>query len=393
MLLTNKQEEALKIAVSRYKDRMPWTCIAGYAGSGKTTLIKFIIAALDLDPEDVAYVTYTGKAASVLRQKGCPNAVTAHKLLYNTKLMSNGQYFHTPKNKLDHEFKLIVVDEVSMLPKTLWELLLKHKIHILACGDPFQIPPIYQEEDNKVLDNPHIFLDEIVRQAKESDIIRISMDIREGKILKPYLGEDARIYSSAEVNSSMYLWADEIIVGTNKLRQEINNGIRSMLNYDKFPQEGDKIICLKNSWNYVSEFGEEALVNGTIGYLQDANPLKKIYRMGGINSKEIEFLLVDIETDNDNFISIPVDLTALTTGKKSFTSQEEFYIYKDKRNSFPPPIEFNYGYAITCHRAQGSQWDKVLVQEERFPFDKEEHARWLYTAVTRAAQKLVLILK
>jgi exodeoxyribonuclease-5 len=103
--------------------------------------------------------------------------------------------------------------------------------------------------------------------------------------------------------------------------------------------------------------------------------------------------LADIETDNDNFISIPIDLTALTTGKKSFTSQEEFYIYKDKRNTFPPPIEFNYGYAITCHRAQGSQWDKVLVQEERFPFDKEEHARWLYTAVTRAAQKLVLILK
>ena len=83
MILTKKQEEGLKIAVSRYYNNEPYTCISGYAGSGKSTLIKFIIASLDVDPEvEVAYVAYTGKAANVLQSKGCPNATTAHKLLY-----------------------------------------------------------------------------------------------------------------------------------------------------------------------------------------------------------------------------------------------------------------------------------------------------------------------
>ena len=83
MILTNKQNEGLRIAVARYKAHEPYTCIAGYAGSGKSTLIQFIIEALNLNPEeDVCYVAYTGKASNVLRQKGCPNAITAHKGLY-----------------------------------------------------------------------------------------------------------------------------------------------------------------------------------------------------------------------------------------------------------------------------------------------------------------------
>ena len=91
MILSNRQEAGLKLAVARYKAKEPWTCIAGYAGTGKSTLVKFIISALNLQPEDVAYVTFTGKAASVLRHKGCPNAMTAHKLLYFSKRMPNGQ--------------------------------------------------------------------------------------------------------------------------------------------------------------------------------------------------------------------------------------------------------------------------------------------------------------
>ena len=90
MVLTSKQETGLKLAVSRYKAHESYTCIAGYAGTGKSTLIKFIIAALGLAPEQVCYVAYTGKAAQVLKQKGCPNPITAHKLLYKAKPMPNG---------------------------------------------------------------------------------------------------------------------------------------------------------------------------------------------------------------------------------------------------------------------------------------------------------------
>ena len=139
-------------------------------GTGKSTLVQFIIAALNLRPEDVAYVTFTGKAASVLRHKGCPNAMTAHKLLYYSKRMPNGKYVFSPRKTLEGNYSLIIVDEISMLPNDLWELLLSHRKHVIALGDPFQIPPIEKKADNHVLDNPHIFLDEIMRQIGRAHV-------------------------------------------------------------------------------------------------------------------------------------------------------------------------------------------------------------------------------
>lgn len=128
----------MREAVERYKRGEKYTVIAGYAGSGKSTLIKFIISALNVDPEtEVAYVAFTGKAAAVLSQKGCSNATTAHKLLYKAKPMPNGSYKFIPRDTLEQEYKIIVVDEVSMLPTTLWNQLLRHHAYVIALGDPF----------------------------------------------------------------------------------------------------------------------------------------------------------------------------------------------------------------------------------------------------------------
>ena len=96
MQLTAKQQEGLEIAVQRYNDKAPYTCIAGYAGAGKSTLVKFIVEALHLDPIDVCYIAYTGKAALVLKEKGCPNAMTAHWLLYISFPSRDGTFFHQP---------------------------------------------------------------------------------------------------------------------------------------------------------------------------------------------------------------------------------------------------------------------------------------------------------
>lgn len=137
MELTAKQEQGLKIAVDRYKRCEPYTCIAGYAGAGKTTIIKFIISALNVLQDEVAYITFTGKASEVLREKGCANAQTAHRLLYYSKQLPNGKFIYRPKPTHELPYKIIVVDEISMLPIDMWELLLSHKIYILACGDPF----------------------------------------------------------------------------------------------------------------------------------------------------------------------------------------------------------------------------------------------------------------
>ena len=146
MILTTKQEEGLRIAVERYRNNEPYTVIGGYAGTGKSTLIKFIIAALDIRPDDVCYVAYTGKAATVLQQKGCPNATTAHQLLYYAKPMPNGTFKFFPKSKID--YKIVVIDEISMLPRPMWEELLKHRVYIIAAGDPGQLPPVDKNMDN-----------------------------------------------------------------------------------------------------------------------------------------------------------------------------------------------------------------------------------------------------
>ena len=184
--LTKKQEEGLRTAVARYQIGEKYTVIAGFAGSGKSTLIKFIIEALKIPQEEVAYVAYTGKAATVLQSKGCANAITAHKLLYKAKPMPNGTYKFYPKPVGSLEYRVIVVDEVSMIPRPMWELLLMHNAYILATGDQAQLPPINPDDDNHALDRPHVFLDEIMRQAQDSEIIRLSMHIREGNPLSTF---------------------------------------------------------------------------------------------------------------------------------------------------------------------------------------------------------------
>lgn len=395
MELTKRQEQGLRIAVERYNEGAPYTCISGFAGSGKSTLISFIISALEVDPEeDVAYVAYTGKAANVLREKGCPNAVTAHKLIYYSKLMPNGKYSYTVRKTLEQPYKIIVVDEISMLPKSMWEQLLRYGIYILACGDPFQIPPINSKEDNHVLDNPHVFLDEIMRQAQESDIIRLSMDIRAMKPIKPFEGNDVKVFDKDALSVGMCQWADQILVGTNARRNQINDLMRKQLGFGEEPQIGDKIICLHNEWEIYASDECTPLTNGTIGYITDFSQHildipKTIYKDTYIG------MLTNFKLDNGyNFENIEIDYKSISTGIKTLSGPQEYKLIKAyQKNIYQDrlPIEFNYGYAITVHRAQGSQWNNVLVVEERFPFDKVEHARWLYTAVTRSASKLVLV--
>ena len=389
MILTNKQEAGLKLAVARYKAKEPWTCIAGYAGTGKSTLVKFIISALNLQPEDVAYVTFTGKAASVLRHKGCPNAMTAHKLLYFSKRMPNGRFVFRPRPTLEGNYSLIVVDEISMLPNDLWELLLSHKKHVIALGDPFQIPPIDKKQDNHVLDKPHIFLDEIMRQATESEIIRLTMDIRDYKAPEYFKGEEIQVLKPYEVVDGMYHWADQIICATNRKRHEINNFMRQAAGRGIEPESGDKIICCRNCWDKVDMTGDNALVNGTIGTLGEFAAGFQSYPIFGF--PEVPVMHAQILTTDGVFEEVVMDYQALKEGKPFLTSEQAYQIYRRPDLKNLEPVEFNYGYAITGHRAQGSEWDKVLVFEEKFPFDKEEHARWLYTAATRASSRLVLV--
>lgn len=394
MELTSKQLAGLREVVNRYKRGEKFSVISGYAGVGKSTLVKFIIDALNLSPEVVRYVAYTGKASEVLRKKGNPNAMTAHKLLYYSKRMADGHFVYRERPHLEDNPALIVVDEVSMLPASMWNILIKHPVHILALGDPFQIPPIHAKDDNHLLDKPHVFLDEVMRQAKESDIITLSMDIREGKFITPYMGHDANVVSSNDLYEGMYDWADQIICATNRTRQDINKTVREMNGFGPLPQVDDKVICLRNAWETCSLVHENPLVNGSIGWITDIWPDELRYYLGhGEEPIWVPVYNISLKTDDEDiYEDIIVDKLSLDEGKKFLTPRQEYLASKDKRNLWDLPLEFNYASGITGHKAQGSQWGKVLVQEENFPFDPIEHRRWVYTAITRAENKLTLVL-
>ena len=389
MELTKKQKEALDLAVERYVNGEPYTCIAGYAGSGKTTLVQFIIKALNLSESEVCYIAYTGKAALVLKEKGCLNAMTAHRLLYHSFRNKDGSYRHIPvrTHEMPH-YKLIVVDEVSMMPKTLWDLLLSHNMPVLALGDPGQLPPM--GEDNGILDKAHIFLDEIVRQAQESEIIKLSMEIRSGKSLIPFKGKQVQIIGRSELTDGMLLWADQIICAKNTTRKQINNRVRELIfnTKDPKPVEGDKVICLQNQWDTISEYGD-TLVNGTVGtvsYIRYRDT-KKLHPQ----------LLIDLLPEGTQpsacdadpyFRDLSIDAQLFLDGEPTVTNQNFKTFSKMEK-----PVEFDYGYAITCWKAQGSEYGKVLLFEEDFPRNAEEKIKYLYTGITRAKDKLVIIRK
>ena len=390
MTLTKKQEEGLRIAVERYRNGELYTVISGYAGTGKSTLVKYIIAALGVSLDHVAYIAYTGKAAQVLRRKGCANAMTGHRLLYTSVPLKNGNFKHIPKESID-PYDVIVVDEVSMFPDRMWTLLLSHRKYVIALGDPGQLPPVCANQ-TEVLNHPHIFLDEIMRQAQESEIIRLTMDIREGKTLNPYSGEQVRIVRRNELQRSGFLfWGDQILCAKNATRRQLNNLIRKgKFNIeDTLPIVGDKIICLHNDWEFVNAAGD-ALVNGLSGNITDLTYLQRHDKGYNPYTKETPIITLapDYEGQNNNFYNLEIDYRIFAEGVPTIDSDNWSRIPK-----LYHPHEFDYGYAITTWKAQGSEWNKVIGFVEYMKSQtKEDVTKFLYTMATRASEKLILVL-
>jgi len=396
MELNEKQKQGLQIAVDRYNQGFKYTVIAGYAGTGKSTLVKFIISALpDIDPEiDVVYTSFTGKATQVLQKKGNKNVSTLHKLLFESIPRPDGTFFRKPVEIVP--YKIVIVDECSMVPKDLLQRLASYSVHIICLGDPGQLPPVEKNDDNHLLDNPHIFLDEIMRQEAESEIIKLTMEIRDGKPLNHYVGQQVQILDKDELTTGMLEWADQIICATNATRVALNNQMRDLLGHEGDPEDGDKVICLKNNWEIFSD-DENPLVNGTIGYLKNSfstyiNLPARISSDGRI--KKVDIVKAEFISDTgESYGDLDMDKKLILTGEPGLDWKTTYKMRRNWKYMNMVPEQFTYGYAITCHKAQGSEWDKVLVIEEGFPYVSEEHKRWLYTACTRAAKKLVIIRK
>ena len=350
-------------AVGRWlaKGDSPVFRLFGYAGVGKTTLARHVA---DQASGKAAFAAFTGKAALVLRSKGCSGATTIHSLIYNAQEDKSGApSFTLNKDGPASRASLIVIDECSMVDEELGRDLLSFGKPILVLGDPAQLPPVkgagfFTEAA------PDVMLTEIHRQARDNPIIRLSQTIRLGGEVDYGVYDDSRVIRREEVNAEMVMGADQVLVGLNKTRRAYNARLRQLSGREGLtPTLDDKLVCLRNNH-------EKGLLNGGL------------WRVAKTNGMANDYVRLAIRPEEDN----GRDPLAIAVHRAFFEGREADLPYPIRRES----DEFDFGYALTVHKSQGSQWDEVVLFDESRAF-REHRARWLYTGVTRAAKRLTLV--
>ena len=416
----------------------------GFAGTGKSTVLKLVLEDLDLEPHQrgsgvdvnfddlgnpsvsqsgcvpgVVTATFTGKAALVLRRKGTP-ARTIHSLIYSVteateeevraaveeikvaeraaleltgaerltaealieakrqavKAMKQPRFSLNPDSDAAH-CKLIVLDEVSMVGPEMARDLLSFGKPILVLGDPGQLPPI-KGEGAFTQQEPDVMLTEIHRQAAESAIIRLATLARQGQPIA--MGQyDDLVWKlgKSDVGPAQLLRGGQVICGLNATRFMLNNAMRSTAGYHSRLPAGpaEKVICLKNQ-------ADLGLINGMFLQIEDA-----------IDEGELFFSAVVTDEDGASISRNGRDRERIRIYKGHFDDHWQFdkdradRDWKAKKNY----SEATFGYAITCHKAQGSQWENVIVWDDGLGRTQEDRNRWMYTAITRAEKGLVIL--
>ncbi len=334
----------------------------GYAGTGKTTLAKKIAEGVE---GDVAFGAFTGKAALVMRAKGCAEARTIHSLIYRASETETGEpSFVLNEDSAVARSKLVIIDECSMVDAELGRDLLSFGKPVLVLGDPGQLPPV-KGGGFFTSAEPDVMLTEVHRQAADNPILRLSMLVREGKRLSPGAYGERQIIKRAEIDSGMVTAANQLLVGLNRTRRAYNMRMRELFGRaGEFPEAGDKLVCLKNNH-------KKGLLNGGIWLVKSTAATRK------------KKLLMNVVSEDD-----PAEKP------RRIGVLPEFF--RGLEETLPPLVrkdsdEFDYGYALTVHKAQGSQWDNVILFDESYAF-REHRARWLYTGITRAAKRLTIVI-
>jgi exodeoxyribonuclease-5 len=374
--------------------------LTGYAGTGKTSLLKHIVTeTLGLcDGESAAFVTPTGKAATVLIKKGI-QACTVHRLIYQSiveekEILVNGKKIKIEKlsfrrrEAIDKAIKLIVLDEASMVSDDILRDILNFGVKTLLCGDDAQLPPV--EGFNSYLKTPDYTLTTIVRQEKDNPIIYLSTLAREGKHI-PYgnYGDKAFVINrrdfTGEKRKKLLLRAEQIICGLNRTRVQINEEVRGYRGFYGLPQDGEKLICTVNNWEqFIDEQMKFNMVNGIIG-----TAIEPFYE----EAQSIGFM--QFKPDFLNEVcpeALPFDAGIFMNGEYRYRHGDYFERFNEDGEAVGAFTlnRFEYGYCISCHKAQGSEFESAIVFDESYAF-KEDKNRWLYTAITRAKSRLIIV--
>lgn len=416
--------------------------LGGYAGTGKTSIIPALIDRCNLSFKDVAFCAPTGKAAKVITGKlrGMYDtkditAKTIHSTIYiparakvealreeirvleenlgafQTRAVEfmndmesfknrcaemekalaakeeefeeasrayrrSGPSFVLNTDSAVRECKLIVVDEASMVGVDIAEDLMEFGIPILAIGDPAQLPPV-GDTPGLAVGRPDFFLDEIHRQAADNPIIRLSMDIREGKTISPCtMGDKVTIAKRRNDKWTLNPEYDaQVICGIHRTRWGLTAKIRDMCGYDSnAPMPDEPLLVCKNSKKF------ENLVNGSFVTCEAAPD--------SLTEGDASFPVTITDELGDTY---SMDVYQGTfeeheAREKDFSTASKFDAFDAKRKA----EMLDWGWVITAHKSQGSQWDKVIVHDESGAFRKDAK-NWLYTACTRAADELVVI--
>jgi exodeoxyribonuclease V len=348
--LSKEQHAAVSSLVSGVHQGKGRQTLGGYAGTGKTTSIRSLKSCLP----GFAVSAFTGKAANMLRRKGLEDASTIHSLIYiPEREVGGGVRFRLRYTQELSEVEGFIVDEASMVGRTIYRDLMSFGLPAIFVGDHGQLEPI--EPGFNLMADPDYKLETIHRNSGE--IPRFAEHLRLGRDSRAFRSTSGavRLIDSEDIDDSIALGADQIIVAFNKTRVAINTYMRGLHVRKEKVEIGERVMCLKNNH-------DEGLFNGMQGTVTSV-------------TKPDGRLRIDFETYDG--IRQKIDIDPDQFGKEKGPGQD------GPRDLHP----FDYAYAITCHKAQGDEWDSVLVLEQQCKF--WEHGRWAYTAASRAQNSLV----
>lgn len=373
--------------------------VGGYAGTGKTHLICQLKKEIEIYSRNtsVALCAFTGKASSVLKNKlqnedlmrGRDYVGTIHGLIYRAKTKYDNvlkTYVVVGWRLIPYDeflYDVIIIDEASMISEDIWNDLRKFNKPIIVIGDHGQLPPV-SEKSFSLMKNPDFILKEIQRQEEDNPIIELSSFIRKNGYIPECVWSPGVFKIPWGHKKTTEIWNnishDENIIvlcGFNSTRCGLNRNIRKKLEYkNNLPYPGERIVCLRNNHTI-------KLMNGQIGTLLWLMPEdKNLYR-----------LTIEVDNEPEPYESIAHISTFDQVTYTIYTDDPKIKIAKKYAIKMGYELDyFDFGYCISVHKSQGSEWDKVVLFEQRTKhWDDEYYRRWLYTAVTRAKEKLMII--